>query len=130
MTTTRAPKESAVEAHLVGRCAELGLLCLKFTSPGRRAVPDRIVLGHDADGHSVTLFVEVKRPGEKPRANQAAMIRYLRDHGAHAVVVDSTTAVNELLADWITEPAAAPHERDPHAAPLPSPPRPTPILSL
>ncbi len=108
-----------------------GLLCLKFTSPSRRAVPDRIVLGHDAYGRAVTLFVEVKRPGERPRANQAAMIGSLRDHGAHAVVVDSTTAVDELLADYITTPATPPHERDPHDAPLPAPPRTTaPMLSL
>ena len=51
-------------------------------------VPDRLLLGHDARGDAVSLFVEVKRPGERPRPSQVGMITTMRDHGAHAVVAD------------------------------------------
>jgi hypothetical protein len=35
--------ERTIEAALVRRVKELGGLCEKFVSPGRRSVPDRIV---------------------------------------------------------------------------------------
>lgn len=118
MTTVR-PRESAVEDHLVRRCAELGLLCLKTVAQGRRGLPDRTVIGHDAHGDAVVLFIEIKRPGEKPRPSQVHMITTLREHGAHAVVADSTAAVDALLDDYVVAPTTPIAEREPHAAPLP-----------
>lgn len=118
LMSTAHPRESAVEDHLVHRCAELGLLCLKTVALARRGLPDRTVIGHDAHGDAVVLFVELKRPGEKPRPSQVHMIATLREHGAHAVVADSTAAVDALLADYITDPATPIAQRDPHAAPL------------
>ncbi len=76
-------------------------------------------MGHDANGDSVTLFVEVKRPGEVPRPNQVATIQKMRDHGQHAVVADSKSQVDVLLDDYFTRPAVPITERDPHDAPLP-----------
>ena len=35
--------EKQIEQALLRRVKELGGMCEKFTSPGRRAVPDRIV---------------------------------------------------------------------------------------
>lgn len=51
-------REIVIEDYLVFGVQLLGGLCLKFTSPGRRGAPDRIVCipGHPA------YFVEVKRP--------------------------------------------------------------------
>ena len=118
MTTVR-PREFSVEDHLVRRCAELGLLCLKAVAQGRRGLPDRTVIGHDAHGDAVILFVEIKRPGEKPQPSQVHMITTLREHGAHAVIADSTAAVDALLADYVVAPTIPIAERDPHAAPLP-----------
>ncbi|OBA61362.1 VRR-NUC domain-containing protein [Gordonia sp. 852002-10350_SCH5691597] len=113
------PLERTVERHLVDRCRELGVACFKFVSPGHAGVPDRLLLGHDARGAAVTLFVEVKRPGEKPRPSQVGMITTMRDHGAHVVVADSRTAVDALLDDYFVHPSVPIAERDPHDAPLP-----------
>ncbi|OBC01744.1 VRR-NUC domain-containing protein [Gordonia sp. 852002-50395_SCH5434458] len=122
---TATPRECVVEKRLVDRCRELGLLCWKFTAPGHRGVPDRVLIGHDAHGATVTLFVEVKRPGQRPRPSQVAAIEDMRAHGAHAVVADTRQAVDALLADYFLAPAVPIAERDPHDAPLPGqrPPR-------
>ncbi|WP_287004206.1 MULTISPECIES: VRR-NUC domain-containing protein [Gordonia] len=113
------PLERTVERHLVDRCRELGVACFKFVSPGHAGVPDRLLLGHDSSGAAVTLFVEVKRPGERPRPSQVGMITTMRDHGAHAVVADSRASVDALLDEYFTHPSVPIAERDPHDAPLP-----------
>ncbi|OBA38990.1 VRR-NUC domain-containing protein [Gordonia sp. 852002-51296_SCH5728562-b] len=126
MTTRRTvPLEAVIEQYLRSRCAEIGLLCWKFTAPGHRGVPDRVVMGHDARGDAVTLFVELKRPGAKPRPSQVAAIEDMRAHGTHAVVADTKAAVDALLSDYFTDPTIPIAERDPCAAPLPGtrPPR-------
>lgn len=113
------PLERSVERYLVDRCRELGILCFKFVSPGHAGVPDRLLMGHDANGDAVVLFVEVKRPGERPRPSQVGMITTMRDHGAHAVVADSRAAVDAVLDEYFVRPSVPITERDPHDAPLP-----------
>ena len=87
-------RESDVEQHLVRQCKRRGVLCEKFTSPGRRAVPDRLLT---IPPRGVVVFVECKAPGREPRPNQ------LRDHerrrrlGARVYVVDSCEAVDAML---------------------------------
>lgn len=77
--------EKQIEQALVQRVKELGGICEKFTSPGRRAVPDRIVT---LPGGRV-VFVECKAPGKRPTDLQ------LRDHerrralGCDVRVIDS-----------------------------------------
>ncbi len=60
--------EETIEKALIRRVKALGGLCEKFTSPGRRSVPDRIVT---LPGGRV-IFVECKAPGKKPTDKQAA----------------------------------------------------------
>lgn len=62
--------ESYIERELCKRIKLKGGLCDKFTSPGRRFVPDRIV----TLPHGVVEFVELKAPGKRPTPAQA------RDH--------------------------------------------------
>ena len=82
--------EKFVEAALVKRVKELGGTCEKFTSPGRRSVPDRIVT---LPGGRI-VFVEVKAPGKKPTELQD------RDHarrmklGCEVVIVSSIEDAN------------------------------------
>ena len=118
MSTTR-PKERVIERYLLQRCRELDVLCLKFASPGHIGVPDRLLLGRDASGAAVSLFVEVKRPGGRPRPSQIHMIAEMRDHGAHAVVADTKAEIDALLTGYFTAPATPFADRDPHAAALP-----------
>jgi len=77
--------EKDVEAALVRRVKALGGLCEKFTSPGRRSVPDRIVT---MPGGQI-IFVELKRPGGKPTEAQLKDHAKRRELGCDVRVIDS-----------------------------------------
>lgn len=69
----------------------LRLLYLKFTSPGRTGVPDRMVL---VDGK--VIFIEFKRPGEVPTKLQAYMHEQLREMG-FVVLVKNTNDIEDIV---------------------------------
>lgn len=83
-------REKHIEAALVKRVKTLGGMAEKFTSPGKRSVPDRIVTLPGG----VIIFVELKATGQKPTENQQ------RDHarrlalGCDVRVIDSVEAAN------------------------------------
>lgn len=85
-------REDVIERHLVKEVKKAGGIAYKFTSPGRRGVPDRIVLLP----HDKIIFVECKATSEKPRPDQ------LREHAklfaleSHVVVLDSKDLGNVL----------------------------------
>lgn len=76
-----------MEAALIRYARGRGILTRKFSSPARRGVPDRIFL---RDG--VVLFLEVKRPGEKPTPLQEHELAEIRRHGGHAEWCDSVAS--------------------------------------
>lgn len=78
-------RESTIEKHLVAEVKKAGGIAYKFISPGRRSVPDRLVL---LPGGRV-VFVECKAPGEKPRPEQLREHERLRALGFSLVVLDS-----------------------------------------
>lgn len=84
--------ESKIEAYLVKRCKEVGALCDKFTSPQRRAVPDRII----TFGGRV-LFVELKATGKKPTDAQVRDHERRRAAGAEVVWLDSIEAADTVI---------------------------------
>lgn len=126
MSTVR---ESRIETYLINECKKINVLCFKFTSPSRRGVPDRLLIGRDANGAPVTVFVELKRPGSKLRPEQTAMITTMRNHGAQALMVDTPEAVDEVLAEFFTAPTCSPCERDPHLRELPTSKTNRPIIT-
>ena len=77
--------EKDIERAFNKRIKELGGTAEKFTSPGRRSVPDRLVTLPGGD----IFFVELKAPGKKPTEAQ------LRDHdrrralGCDVYVIDN-----------------------------------------
>lgn len=77
--------EKDVEQALVRRVKALGGLCEKFTSPGRRSVPDRIVT---MPGGRI-IFVELKRPGAKPTEAQKKDHDRRRALGCDVRVIDN-----------------------------------------
>lgn len=87
-------RERDVENHLVHRVRDAGGLCLKWTSPGLRGVPDRIVI---LEGQ--VIFVELKAPGEKPSHQQERVHARLRGQGCSVAVLDSKTAVDEFVVN-------------------------------
>jgi len=68
--------ERDVEQALCRRVKALGGTCEKFTSPGRRSVPDRLIT---LPGGQI-VFVELKAPGKRPTAKQA------KDHKARRAI--------------------------------------------
>ncbi|WP_326742829.1 VRR-NUC domain-containing protein [Streptomyces sp. NBC_01768] len=87
------PRERVIEDYLLTQCRAHGFLCLKFVSPARRGVPDRIVV---ALGRIV--FVEVKRPGGQLRKLQQLTHAKLRRHGAEVHVVDDKPSIDVFIA--------------------------------
>ena len=77
--------ESDIEKALVKRVKALGGKCEKFTSPGRRSVPDRLV----TLPHNRIIFVELKAPGEEPTRKQAKDHRERRALGCDVRVIDN-----------------------------------------
>lgn len=77
--------EKDIEKAFVKRIKELGGMAEKFTSPGRRAVPDRIVT---MPGGQI-IFVELKAPGKKPTDAQLRDHKRRRDLGCDVRVIDN-----------------------------------------
>ncbi|MFI1408796.1 VRR-NUC domain-containing protein [Streptomyces sp. NPDC020707] len=88
-----APRERVIEDYFLAQCRAHGFLCLKFLSPARGGVPDRIVVAP-----SGTVFVEVKRPGGQLRKRQQLTHTKLRRHGAEVHVVDDKRSVDVFIA--------------------------------
>ena len=77
--------EKTIEAALIRRVTALGGMCEKFTSPGRRSVPDRVVT---LPGGRI-VFVECKAPGTVPTELQERDHGRRRALGCEVVVIDS-----------------------------------------
>jgi hypothetical protein len=82
--------EKQIETALIARVRALGGTAEKFTSPGRRSVPDRLVT---LPGGRV-IFVECKRPGAKPTAKQQLDHDRRRALGCDVRVIDSIEQAN------------------------------------
>ena len=96
-----AVRESSVEGHLVGKIKDKRGLCLKFTSPGRRGVPDRLTLMPIPPEHQELVrryvrFAELKRPGGKPRPEQEREHQLLRHMGFHVDVFSTKESIDEV----------------------------------
>ena len=79
----RPPRERDIEKYLTRRVREAfgaAALCRKVTWQGRCSAPDRVVmLPQTAINKCGTVWVELKRPGEKPtRAQSAEHLRMMR----------------------------------------------------
>src|SRR5699024_11553316 len=89
--------ESAIENHLKDIAEKHNVLCIKAISSSYNGIPDRILIGrHTKTNEGVTAFVEVKRPGSKPRALQRHVLNTMVRHGA-SVALPSIVVNNIVL---------------------------------
>lgn len=95
----RVPLEEDIEGYLVDRVQEHGGMAEKFTSPGKRGVPDRIITW-PAFGFARVHFVETKTIGGTCESWQ------LRDHarrrrlGCHVFVIWTKKQVDEYVEKY------------------------------
>jgi len=85
-------RESLIELYLNRKVKLLGGLSFKWVSPGRRGVPDRIVLLHGE-----VWFIEVKAEGGSLSALQAYTLNQLKEAGANVYVAHGRGGVDEFL---------------------------------
>lgn len=103
-------RERDIERYFLQQCRTYRLLCLKFVSPARNGVPDRIVVTP-----AKTVFVELKKPGGSLRKIQRVTHSKLRRYGAVVYVVDDRQSVDRLITK-LSDESRATAEPDEHAA--------------
>ena len=91
-------KEIVIEEYLISRTKALGGAALKMPSQWYRHIPDRLLL---LPGGKMA-FVELKRPGAKPREGQRKMGKWLKKLGFEWFIIDSKISVDALLV-YLTE---------------------------
>lgn len=90
-------RESRIEQALRLRAADYGFLALKFVSPQKAGVPDRVLITPHG-----TVFIELKAPGQKPRPLQNRVMAEMARSGARLYLIDNLDAVETLLAALAT----------------------------
>ena len=92
---TSKRREKQVEARIVQRAREHGGIAFKFTSPGRRSVPDRFMLMPCWDGGD--YFIEAKAPGEKLTPAQEREKARIEARGGTVYVIDNYEPCDALF---------------------------------
>lgn len=85
--------EKYIEQAFRKAVRDSGGIALKFVSPGFSGVPDRLVLMP----YGKIAFVEVKAPGEKPRALQLSRHKLLRRLGFRVYVLDDISQIGGMI---------------------------------
>lgn len=89
-------REIAIEIPVVKRAERAGYFVRKVRWEGRRHAPDRLFAREDRG----QVYIEFKRPGEKPRRGQAIEHRKMRAAGMEVHVCDSIADALDIL--WLT----------------------------
>lgn len=76
---------------MISQLSKIGVSTRKVKWIGRDGAPDRLIL---ADGG---IWVELKAPGEKPRANQKIELEALTKAGMTAYCIDSLEQIDALI---------------------------------
>lgn len=84
--------EEKVEQELVKQCRQRRWLCWKFTSPGLRGVPDRIVIAP-----ATVAFVECKSDVGVLRKQQLLRIQEIMSRNIDTYVVHTKEEVSEVI---------------------------------
>lgn len=91
-------REKSIESYFTDRIKSIGGVCYKFVSPGNSGVPDRVVLYKGC-----VAFIELKRPGAKPRKLQRLVMRDIIDQGVPALAINSKEQVDYFIAQLLID---------------------------
>ena len=89
----RTVRESVIEKRLCHEAAARGWLCWKLHADSVAGIPDRLLLGPGGR----TVFVELKRAGEKPRPIQNYQHERLRSLGFEVHVIDNVDDIRKVF---------------------------------
>lgn len=101
--------ERQVEKALVDAIKKAGGIAPKFTSPGTAGMPDRLIIlpkGRIA-------FVELKRPGQKPRPLQTRQMDRLTQLGCMVRTIDHPNQIQDLIYEIQQQPTFKQHLKEP-----------------
>jgi len=90
--------ERDIEKYLVSQVKKIGGKAYKWSSPGNRAVPDRICFFPNG----TIAFVELKAPFKRPTPLQRKVIRLIQSFGQEVLVIDSKNLV-DIFCETIVE---------------------------
>jgi hypothetical protein len=88
--------EARLERHVILHAKKLKLEVYKFTSPGRRGVPDRMFINK----RGRICFIELKAPGKTPNPMQDREIKILTARGVLAFWSSEINECKEFLTDF------------------------------
>lgn len=98
---TNKPLEKSIENVLRKAVEDEGGVCLKWTCPGHRGVPDRMILFPGG----IIAFVELKRPGAKVKAGglQEWWRQRLVGFGFRCYEISTVEQIQQLVFQLSTE---------------------------
>lgn len=76
---------------MISKLQKIGVSTRKVKWIGRDGAPDRLILANGG------IWVELKAPGEKPRANQKLELEALTKAGMTAYCIDSLEQIDTLI---------------------------------
>ena len=85
--------EKDTEKYLVEQVEAIGGLCYKFTSPGRKNVPDRVCLFPKG----ITVWVETKSEGDYATDGQLREHQRLKARSHFIWIIDTKELENRLI---------------------------------
>lgn len=95
LSTDKHRVEKDVEEKWCAAAKRYKWSAYKFSSPGNSSVPDRMFIRN-----GFVFFIEFKRPGKKPTANQLEEHKLMREKGMIVLVIDY---FDKEFAEWIFE---------------------------
>ncbi|MDD6826651.1 MAG: VRR-NUC domain-containing protein, partial [Oscillospiraceae bacterium] len=87
--------EKDIERKLVSEAKKRGCIPVKLLSASFNGLPDRLILSPGGK----CSFIELKRPGEKPRPLQLSRHRLLRQLGFKVFVLDNIADTQKILEE-------------------------------
>jgi Holliday junction resolvase len=89
-TFVKLATEQQIQSKLIKQLEKEGYYVIKLSVTNKTGIPDLLAIPSGSD----VEFIEVKRPGQKPRPLQVFRIKELNNHGVKATVYDGTAFYN------------------------------------
>ena len=91
--------ESQIERAVCNHASSIGMLAYKFTSPGRRGVPDRLFITDNGR----CFFIEFKTPTGKLSPLQINEHKILRQRGVDVYTVYDVVQGKDVIDNYETK---------------------------